>query len=183
MDIAGKVFIVTGGASGLGEGSARMFVREGGKVVIADVQADKGESLAKELGAGKAAFVRCDVTQEVDARAVVAKGQSMGKLMGLVNCAGIGPAAKTVGKDGAHPLDLFTRTITINLIGSFNMIRLAAEAMSKNEPETTGERGVRSRPPAWPPTTPDRPGRVLREQGWHRRHDAPVTTRATASAI
>ncbi|HYJ98182.1 MAG TPA: 3-hydroxyacyl-CoA dehydrogenase [Burkholderiaceae bacterium] len=141
MDIAGKVFIVTGGASGLGEGSVRMFAREGGKVVIADVQADKGEALAKELGAG-AAFVRCDVTQEADAKSVVAKAASMGKLMGLVNCAGVGPAAKTVGKDGAHPLDLFTRVITINLIGSFNMIRLAAEAMAKNQPEPTGERGV-----------------------------------------
>ena len=141
MDISGKVFIVTGGASGLGEGSVRMFAREGGKVVVADVQADKGEALAKELGAG-AAFVRCDVTQEADARSVVAKAASMGKLMGLVNCAGVGPAAKTVGKDGAHPLDLFTRVITINLIGSFNMIRLAAEAMAKNQPEPTGERGV-----------------------------------------
>ena len=141
MDISGKVFIVTGGASGLGEGSVRMFAREGGKVVVADVQADKGEALAKELGAS-AAFVRCDVTQEADARSVVAKAASMGKLMGLVNCAGVGPAAKTVGKDGAHPLYLFTRVITINLIGSFNMIRLAAEAMAKNQPEPTGERGV-----------------------------------------
>ena len=141
MDISGKVFIVTGGASGLGEGSVRMFAREGGKVVVADVQADKGEALAKEVGAG-AAFVRCDVTQEADAKSVVAKAASMGKLMGLVNCAGVGPAAKTVGKDGAHPLDLFTRVITINLIGSFNMIRLAAEAMAKNQPEPTGERGV-----------------------------------------
>jgi len=142
MDIAGKVFIVTGGASGLGEGSVRMFAREGAKVVIADVQADRGEALAKELGAGKASFVRCDVTQEADAKAAVAKAVSMGKLMGLVNCAGIGPAAKTVGKDGAHSLDLFTKVIQINLIGSFNMIRLAAEAMSKNAPEPTGERGV-----------------------------------------
>jgi NAD(P)-dependent dehydrogenase (short-subunit alcohol dehydrogenase family) len=90
MEIAGKVFIVTGGASGLGEGSVRMFVREGGKVIIADVQADKGEALAKELGAGNAAFVRCDVTQEADAKAVVARAQSIGKLMGLVNCAGVG---------------------------------------------------------------------------------------------
>ena len=142
MDIAGKVFIVTGGASGLGEGTVRMFAREGGKVVIADVQADKGEMLAKELGAGKAAFVRCDVTQEADAKAVVAKALAMGKLMGLVNCAGIGPAAKTVGKEGAHSLDLFSKVIQVNLIGSFNMIRLAAEAMSRNEPEPTGERGV-----------------------------------------
>jgi NAD(P)-dependent dehydrogenase (short-subunit alcohol dehydrogenase family) len=139
MEIAGKVFIVTGGASGLGEGSARMFAANGGKVVIADLQADKGEALAREIGA---AFVKCDVSQEADAQAVVAKALSLGKLMGVVNCAGIGPAAKTVGKDGAHSLALFTKVITVNLIGSFNMIRLAAEAMSKNAPESTGERGV-----------------------------------------
>jgi NAD(P)-dependent dehydrogenase (short-subunit alcohol dehydrogenase family) len=142
MDIAGKVFIVTGGASGLGEGTARMIVANGGKVVIADLQADKGEALAKELGADKAAFVKCDVSQEADGQAVVAKATSMGKLMGLVNCAGIAPAAKTVGKEGAHTLALFSKVVTVNLIGSFNMIRLAAEAMAKNEPESTGERGV-----------------------------------------
>jgi NAD(P)-dependent dehydrogenase (short-subunit alcohol dehydrogenase family) len=142
MDIAGKVFIVTGGASGLGEGTVRMFVREGAKVVIADVQAERGQAVAAELGADKAAFVRCDVSTEADAKAVVAKATSMGKLMGLVNCAGIGPAAKTVGKEGAHSLDLFTKVVTVNLIGSFNMIRLAAEAMAKNAPEPTGERGV-----------------------------------------
>ncbi len=139
MEIAGKVFIVTGGASGLGEGTVRMFAANGAKVMIADVQADKGEALAKEIGG---AFVKCDVSQEADAQAVVAKAVSMGKLMGLVNCAGIGPAAKTVGKDGAHSLALFTKVITVNLIGSFNMIRLAADAMSKNSPEPTGERGV-----------------------------------------
>jgi len=142
MDIAGKVFIVTGGASGLGEGTVRMLAREGAKVVIADLQADKGQALAAELGAGNAVFVRCDVSQEADGRAAVAAAQGLGKLMGLVNCAGIAPAVKTVGKDGAHPLDTFTKTITVNLIGSFNMIRLAAEAMCKNEPEATGERGV-----------------------------------------
>jgi len=140
MDIAGKVFIVTGGASGLGEGTARMLAANGAKVVIADLQADKGEALAKELAGS--AFVRCDVTQEADGRAVVDKAVSMGKLMGLVNCAGIGPAMKTVGKEGAHTLALFSKVVTVNLIGSFNMIRLAAEAMCKNEPEATGERGV-----------------------------------------
>ncbi len=139
MDIAGKAFIVTGGASGLGEGSARMLAREGGKVVIADLQVDKGQALAAELGG---VFVRCDVSQEADGRAVVAAAQSLGKLMGLVNCAGIAPAVKTVGKDGAHPLDVYTKVITVNLIGTFNMIRLAAEAMCANEPESTGERGV-----------------------------------------
>jgi NAD(P)-dependent dehydrogenase (short-subunit alcohol dehydrogenase family) len=139
MEISGKVFIVTGGASGLGEGTARMFAANGAEVVIADLQADKGEQLAKEIGG---AFVKCDVSQESDAQTAVAKAVSLGKLMGLVNCAGIGPAAKTVGKDGAHALSLFTKVISVNLIGSFNMIRLAAEAMCKNTPEPTGERGV-----------------------------------------
>ena len=143
MDIAGKVFIVTGGASGLGEGTARMLAANGAKVVIADLQVDKGEALALELGGAAAAqFVKCDVSQEADGQAVVAKAVSMGKLMGLVNCAGIAPASKTVGKDGAHALHMFAKVITVNLVGSFNMIRLAAEAMSKNEPEPTGERGV-----------------------------------------
>ena len=139
MDISNKVFIVTGGASGLGEGTARMLASHGGQVVIADLAADKGEAIAREIGGS---FVRCDVTQEADGQAVVAAATSLGKLMGLVNCAGIAPAAKTVGKDGAHALALFTKVVTINLIGSFNMIRLAAEAMSRNEPEPTGERGV-----------------------------------------
>ncbi len=139
MDIAGKVFIVTGGASGLGEGTARMLAANGGHVVIADMQAEKGEAIAKAIGG---AFVKCDVSNEADGQAVVAKAVSMGKLMGLVNCAGIAPAEKTVGKNGAHSLSVFNKTITVNLIGSFNMIRLAAEAMSKNTPEATGERGV-----------------------------------------
>jgi len=139
MDIAGKVFIVTGGASGLGEGTARMLAANGGKVVIADMQADKGEAIAQEIGG---AFVRCDVSSEADGLAVVAKAVSMGKLMGLVNCAGIAPAQKTVGKNGAHNLSTFSKCIMVNLVGSFNMIRLAADAMCKNEPEATGERGV-----------------------------------------
>jgi NAD(P)-dependent dehydrogenase (short-subunit alcohol dehydrogenase family) len=139
MDIAGKVFIVTGGASGLGEGTARMLAREGGKVVVADLQDDKGRAVAAEIGG---AYVHCDVSQEADAQAAVAQAVSMGKLVGLVNCAGIAPAMKTVGKDGAHPLAVFTKTIMVNLVGTFNMIRLAAEAMAKNAPEPTGERGV-----------------------------------------
>jgi NAD(P)-dependent dehydrogenase (short-subunit alcohol dehydrogenase family) len=139
MDISNKVFIVTGGASGLGEGTARMLAAHGGKVVIADMAADRGAAIAHEIGG---AFVRCDVTQEADGQAAVAQAVAMGKLLGLVNCAGIAPAAKTVGKEGAHALALFAKVITVNLIGSFNMIRLAAEAMSKNAPEPTGERGV-----------------------------------------
>ena len=139
MNIAGKVFIVTGGASGLGEGTARMLAANGATVVIADMQEEKGLQIANDIGG---AFVKCDVSQEADAQAVVAKAVSMGKLMGLVNCAGIAPAEKTVGKNGAHSLAVFSKTITVNLIGSFNMIRLAADAMAKNEPEATGERGV-----------------------------------------
>jgi NAD(P)-dependent dehydrogenase (short-subunit alcohol dehydrogenase family) len=141
MDIAGKVFIVTGGASGLGEGTVRMLAANGGKVVIADLQVDKGEGLARELGAA-AAFVKCDVSQEADGQAAVDKAVSMGKLMGLVNCAGIAIGVKTVGKDGAHPLAQFQKVINVNLVGSFNMIRLAATAMARNDPEPTGERGV-----------------------------------------
>ena len=139
MEIPGKVFIVTGGASGLGEGTARMLAARGGKVVVADLQADRGEAVAREIGGS---FVRCDVSSEDDGKAVVAAATAAGKLMGLVNCAGIGPAEKTVGKSGPHSLALFTKTITVNLIGSFNMIRLAADAMCRNEPEATGERGV-----------------------------------------
>jgi NAD(P)-dependent dehydrogenase (short-subunit alcohol dehydrogenase family) len=139
MDIQGKVFIVTGGASGLGEGTARMLAAAGGTVVIADMQSDKGQAVAQDIGGS---FVRCDVSQEADAQAAVEKAGSLGKFMGLVNCAGIAPAEKTVGKNGAHALTSFTKTISVNLIGSFNMIRLAAQAMSHNEPETTGERGV-----------------------------------------
>ena len=139
MEIAGKVFIITGGASGLGEGTARMLAGHGAKVVVADLQIERGQAVAAEIG-GR--FVRCDVSQEADGQQVIAEALALGKLVGLVNCAGIALGIKTVGKEGAHPLGSFTKTITVNLIGSFNMIRLAAEAMCKNEPEPTGERGV-----------------------------------------
>ena len=139
MNIEGHVFIVTGGASGLGAGTVRMLTEHGATVVIADVKVELGEQIAKELGQQ---FVRCDVSSEEDGKAVVAAATASGKLMGLINCAGIAPAIKTVGRDGAHPLAPFTKTIMVNLVGSFNMIRLAAEAMAKNDPESTGERGV-----------------------------------------
>ena len=141
MQIKDNVFIVTGGASGLGGATTRMLAEHGGKVVIADVQADKGEALARELGAA-ARFVKCDVTNEADAQSAVDAARSLGTLRGLVNCAGIAIGEKTVGKDGPHALASFTRVITINLIGSFNMIRLAAAAMSKLDPTADGERGV-----------------------------------------
>jgi NAD(P)-dependent dehydrogenase (short-subunit alcohol dehydrogenase family) len=139
MDIANNVFIVTGGASGLGEGTARLLAAHGAKVVVADLQVERGQAVAGEIGG---IFVKCDVSQEADGQAVVSAAVALGKLMGLVNCAGIAPAVKTVGKEGAHPLAVFSKTITVNLVGSFNMIRLAAEAMAKNTPEGTGERGV-----------------------------------------
>ncbi len=123
----------------MGEGTARALAALGGTVVIADMQEDKGQAVAHDIGG---AFVKCDVSNEEDGQAVVAKAVSLGKLMGLVNCAGIAPAQKTVGKNGAHSLSVYTKTIMVNLVGSFNMIRLAADAMCHNEPESTGERGV-----------------------------------------
>ena len=140
MLIKNSVFLVTGGASGLGEATARMAVENGGKVLIADLQADKGEKLAQELG-GR--FVKCDVTSEADGKAAVeAAVKAFGGVQVLVNCAGIGTAERTLGKDGPHNLAHFTRVVTINLIGSFNMIRLAADAMAKAGPNAAGERGV-----------------------------------------
>jgi len=139
MHIQDNVFIVTGGASGLGAATARMLAANGATVVIADVQAEAGQALATEL---KGQFVRCDVTQEADAQAVVDAAVGLGVLRGLVNCAGVAPAVKTVGKDGAHPLDVFQRAVNINLVGTFNMARLAAEAMGKTEPAEHGERGI-----------------------------------------
>ncbi|WLI90220.1 3-hydroxyacyl-CoA dehydrogenase [Massilia sp. R2A-15] len=139
MQIQDNVFIITGGASGLGAATARMIVEAGGKVVLADVQVEAGTALAAEL---KGRFVKCDVTSEADGMAVVAAAQEMGTLRGLVNCAGVAPAVKTVGKDGAHPLDVFQRTVNINLVGTFNMARLAADAMGKTEAGESGERGI-----------------------------------------
>jgi NAD(P)-dependent dehydrogenase (short-subunit alcohol dehydrogenase family) len=139
MDIQGKVFIITGGASGLGAGTARALAARGARVVLADVQDAAGQTLAAELGQ---VYVHCDVTSEADAQAAVDAALALGRLSGLVNCAGICPAARTVGKSGPHDLSVFRRTIDINLVGSFNMARLAAQAMTANEPEATGERGV-----------------------------------------
>ena len=139
MEIRDQVFIVTGGASGLGAGTARTLAEAGGKVVIADLNEAAGTALAQELG-GR--FVRCNVTSEADGQAVVEAATSLGTLRGLVNCAGIATASRTVGKTGPHPLDQFARVININLIGTFNMIRLAATAMASNAPDAGGERGV-----------------------------------------
>lgn len=142
MQIDQSVFLVTGGASGLGAAVARRFVGQGARVVVADMNAAVGENLAAELG-GAASFVATNVAEEASAKAAVAHAIStFGSLQGLVNCAGIVHAEKTVGKEGAHALDAFRRVIDVNLIGTFNMIRLAAEAMAANQPNASGERGV-----------------------------------------
>jgi NAD(P)-dependent dehydrogenase (short-subunit alcohol dehydrogenase family) len=141
MEIKNSTFIVTGGASGLGAATARAIVSADGNVVIADINADAGNALAKELG--RARFIKTDVTAEADGKAAVALAlKEFGGLQGLINCAGIGVAEKTLGREGPHALASFTRVISINLIGTFNMIRLAADAMSKGQPNAGGERGV-----------------------------------------
>ncbi len=142
MRIENSVFVVTGAGSGLGAATARMFAAAGGRVVLADVNRDAGEAMARELG-DAAAFVPTDVTDEASAKAAIDRAVSgFGGLHGLVNCAGIAPAEKVVGREGAHRLESFARTIGVNLIGSFNMMRLAAEVMSKATPNEEGERGV-----------------------------------------
>jgi NAD(P)-dependent dehydrogenase (short-subunit alcohol dehydrogenase family) len=141
MEIKDRVFVVTGGGSGLGAATAAMLVERGGRVVLADVNAEAGQRVAAALGA-QARFVQTDVTSDESARAAFEVAKSMGPLRGLVNCAGIAPAEKVVGKEGAHRLESFARAVNINLVGSFNMIRLAAEIMSASEPENGGERGV-----------------------------------------
>jgi NAD(P)-dependent dehydrogenase (short-subunit alcohol dehydrogenase family) len=142
MQLQGSTFIVTGGASGLGEACVRVAHTGGGNVVIADVQAERGEALARELGE-RARFAKTDVTSEADGQAAVALALSaFGGVQGLVNCAGIAIGEKTVGKEGPHRLDTFARVIGINLIGTFNMTRLAADAMAQGRPNAAGERGV-----------------------------------------
>ena len=142
MKLEGAVFLVTGGGSGLGAATARMAVAGGAKVVLADVNKAAGEALAAELGAN-ARFVECDVASEASAKAAVQTAVDVfGGLNVLVNCAGIAPAEKTLGKEGPHRLESFQRVITVNLIGSFNMIRLAAEVMAKGPAGADGEHGV-----------------------------------------
>jgi NAD(P)-dependent dehydrogenase (short-subunit alcohol dehydrogenase family) len=139
MQISGSTFIVTGGASGLGEATSRFLGSHGASVVIADLNDARGASVAEEIG-GR--YVHCDVSNETDAAAAIAATAGGPPLRGLVNCAGIGTAEKTTGKNGPHALGSFVRTITVNLIGTFNMIRLAAVEIAKAEPLPSGERGV-----------------------------------------
>jgi len=143
MHIQDKVFLITGGGSGLGAATAKTLVEAGARVLLADVNAEAGAARVAELGEGRVRFVRTDVTSEADGRAAVeAVLESFGALHGLANCAGVAPAEKVLGRNGPHGLDSFARAVNINLVGSFNMLRLAAEAMARNEPDAGGERGV-----------------------------------------
>ena len=143
MDINGASAIVTGAASGIGAAAARQLAAKGALVVVADLQEDRGTELAKEIGG---AFVRVDVTETAQIEEAVNKATELGPLRALVNSAGIGWAQRTIGKDGefasAHNLDFYKRVIAINLVGTFDCIRLAATAMSRNEPQADGERGA-----------------------------------------
>jgi NAD(P)-dependent dehydrogenase (short-subunit alcohol dehydrogenase family) len=142
MRIENNVFIVTGGGSGLGAAAARMIVENGGKAVLADINEAAGTAHAATLG-HNARFVKTDVADEASAIAAVEFAlATFGGLHGLINCAGVCPGEKVVGRDGPHALASFTRAITVNLVGSFNMLRLAATAMSKGEANDKGERGV-----------------------------------------
>jgi NAD(P)-dependent dehydrogenase (short-subunit alcohol dehydrogenase family) len=142
MQLKDKAFLVSGGASGLGAATARMLVEAGARVMLVDLNAEAVAAQAGQFG-GQAAFHAGDITQEAVAQgAVDAAVKAFGHLHGLVNCAGIGGAEKILGKEQPHRLESFSRIINVNLIGSFNLLRLAAEAMANNEPNGEGERGV-----------------------------------------
>src|SRR5262245_26734317 len=142
MQISGKTFLVTGGASGLGRAAAEAIVAAAGQVLLLDVNADTGEQTAQTLGS-RAKFAQADVASEEQVKAAVDLAVSaFGRLDGVVNAAGIGPAAKVLGRNGPHPLDLFEKTIRVNLVGTFNVIRLAAAVLAQNAANDAGERGV-----------------------------------------
>ena len=142
MRLEGSTFFITGGGSGLGAATARLLAENGAHVALADVDEVAGEQMASQIGSG-AEFVSTDVTDEESVQdALGSVVENFDSLNGVVNCAGIGPAARVVGKKGVHDLGLFTKTVEINLVGTFNVIRLAAVRMAENEPDDEGERGV-----------------------------------------
>jgi NAD(P)-dependent dehydrogenase (short-subunit alcohol dehydrogenase family) len=142
MQLSGSVALVSGGASGLGEATVRRLVGGGARAVIVDLNAERGEQLAKELG-DAVAFAQADVTDEAQVRAAIERAATMGPLRVAVSCAGVGWASRTVDKEGKpHDVALFQKVIGVNLVGTFNVLRLAAAAMSKNAPADDGERGV-----------------------------------------
>lgn len=142
MEIQGRGFIVTGSGSGLGAATARRLVAAGGHVLLVDLNAEAAAAVAAELGAN-ARFEQADVTDGASAEgALTAFRNAFGALHGLVNCAGVAPSERVVGREGPHKLESFARTVQINLVGSFNMLRLAAAAMAESEGDAGGERGV-----------------------------------------
>jgi NAD(P)-dependent dehydrogenase (short-subunit alcohol dehydrogenase family) len=142
MDLTNKSFLVTGGASGLGAACARLLTASGAKGVILDLNDETGNALAKDLG-DAARFAKANVTEEADVQAAVKEAvDHFGGLHILINCAGIGVAERVLGKRGIASLASFTKVVTVNLVGTFNVIRLAAAAMAENEPNADGERGV-----------------------------------------
>ncbi|QLH12860.1 SDR family NAD(P)-dependent oxidoreductase [Paracoccus pantotrophus] len=142
MQIESRVFVITGAGSGLGAAVARMAVGAGARAMLLDVNADSGAAMAAELGEA-ARFVRTDVTSGPEGEAAIAAAlEAFGRIDVAVNCAGVAPGEKIVGREGPHGLESFARAIQINLIGTFNMLRLAADAMAKNAPGEGGERGV-----------------------------------------
>jgi len=141
VEVKGRTFLVTGGASGLGAATARRLAGAGGNVVICDINPGDGGKLASEIG--RAAFAAADVTDETQvAGAIRIARERFGALHGAVNCAGIAPGERILGRNGPHRLESFRRAIEINLVGTFNVLRLAAQAMSENAPDGGGERGV-----------------------------------------
>ncbi len=142
MRVENGTFFITGGGSGLGAATAEVLAEAGANVLLADVNEDAGERLASKIG-DRARFVRTDVTDEASVRHALGSAvEVFGSLEGVVNCAGIGPAAKVVGRKGVHDLELFSRVVEINLVGTFNVIRLAAAELRANEPDEGGERGI-----------------------------------------
>ncbi len=142
MQIKDHVFLVTGGASGLGAAVTRLLIAEGAQAIVADINDAKGQALAETLGSS-VQFIHTDVTSEEHGTAAVQLAtDKFGHLHGLVNCAGIAPGERVLGRDGPHRLDSFARAVGINLVGTFNMIRLAAATMAAGAPDGEGERGV-----------------------------------------
>jgi NAD(P)-dependent dehydrogenase (short-subunit alcohol dehydrogenase family) len=142
MNPEGRAFLVTGGASGLGEAATEALVAHGARILIADVNEEAGETAVARFGSA-VRFVKTDVTSEQSVQAAIdAARNAFGSLSGVVNCAGVAISERAVGRDGPHSLEAFTRVITVNLIGTFNVTRLAAAAMAENDADEEGERGV-----------------------------------------
>ena len=142
MIITNNTFLISGGASGLGLATAKMIIENGGKAILLDIDEENGQRFALEMGPS-AQFIKTDVTDEKSIeKAIEITITTFGNIAGAINCAGIGPAKRVVGKEGPHPIDFFQKVININLIGTFNLIRLAANVMQSNQPIEGGERGI-----------------------------------------